>query len=101
MTRPPRSSPLTATLCPYPPLFPSRPVDASRRAEADAALARVATLLDVTGAEGFRPWLYLARAHWSDSAAAAARDVAIARDEFAAMGAFAHAARLADTAMSA
>src|SRR3546814_7152989 len=50
---------------------------------------------------GFRPWLYLARAHWSDSAAAAARDVAIARDEFAAMGAFAHAARLADTAMSA
>src|SRR3546814_10293441 len=30
------------------------PVDASRRAEADAALARVATLLDFTGAEGFR-----------------------------------------------
>src|SRR3546814_3398461 len=31
------------------------PVDVSRRAEADAALARVATLLDFTGAEGFRP----------------------------------------------
>src|SRR3546814_12477789 len=77
------------------------PVDASRRAEADAALARVATLLDFTGAEGFRPLLYLARAHGSDSAAAPARDGALARVECAALCAFAHTPQVAATYRSA
>lgn len=70
------------------------PAEASRRAEAEAALVRVADLLDFTGAEGFRPWLHLARAHWSQSQATAARDLATAQQAFRAMGAAAHAEKL-------
>ena len=45
------------------------PATPARRARAAAGLARAAELVDSSGAEGFRPALWLAREHWSTSAA--------------------------------
>lgn len=75
------------------------PAVAPRRAEAESALTRVEALLDFTGAEGFRPWLHLARAHWDESAVATERYMALAREAFRAMNAPAYADKL-DAAMT-
>ncbi|WP_028081483.1 adenylate/guanylate cyclase domain-containing protein [Solimonas soli] len=71
--------------------LPARP---ARGAAAAAAMARVEELLALTGAEGFRPWLLLARAQWSGDGEIALRGHAQAREAFTAIGAHAYAAKL-------
>ena len=67
-------------------------------ARADEGLARMQELMEFTGAEGFRPWWWLARAAQAPEAAQAeqCRDRAI--EEFRRIGASAHAQRLVATA---
>lgn len=70
------------------------PATDARRTASAAAIDRVQSLLDFTGADGFRPWLLLARAHWSTAPDVAAALVAQARAAFVAVGAPAYAAKL-------
>jgi class 3 adenylate cyclase/tetratricopeptide (TPR) repeat protein len=71
------------------------PVTAARRAKAEHGLARMQALIEHAHAEGFRPWLWLARAHWSTDAADAARCRREALAAFRAIGAEGHVRRLA------
>ncbi|MFC4251292.1 adenylate/guanylate cyclase domain-containing protein [Sinimarinibacterium flocculans] len=71
------------------------PTTAERRSEAVEGLQRVEALIDFCGAEGFRPWWHLARAHWATDAAVARSECRHARSAFLAIGAQVHAARLA------
>ena len=52
-------------------------------------------LIDTSGAEGFRPGLWLARAHWSTQAPEAARCRREALEAFRRIGADGHTRRLA------
>lgn len=58
-------------------------------------LARMAELIDSTGAEVARPWWWLAQARWAASAAEAASHRARALECFAVVGAHGHLRRLA------
>ncbi|HET8882336.1 MAG TPA: adenylate/guanylate cyclase domain-containing protein, partial [Solimonas sp.] len=71
------------------------PVQPGRHDEAARAIVRVDELLAFTGAEGFRPWLHLARAHWSASAGQAEAATAAAHAAFLAIGAPAYAGKAA------
>jgi len=70
------------------------PTDA-RRARAAQGLARMQELIDGSGAEGFRPALWLARAHWSGAPGEAARFRREALDASRRLGAEGHVRRLA------
>jgi len=70
------------------------PVTDARRARAREGLARMQELVDGSGAEGFRPALWLARAHWSGSAGEAARFRREALDALRRIGAEGHIRRL-------
>lgn len=70
------------------------PATPQRRHEAQFGLARFAELIDSSGAEGFRPWLHLAQAHWAEQPQHRDAGLAQARAAFAAIGATAHVARL-------
>jgi hypothetical protein len=70
------------------------PATAARRARAGEGLARMQELIETSGAEGFRPALWLARAHWSTSAEEAARCRREALESFRRIGAHGHVARL-------
>ena len=74
------------------------PATAARRARAEEGLRRMQDLIDHSGAEGFRPWLWLARAHWSGAPAEARRFRGEALDAFRRIGAEGHARRLAQSA---
>ena len=71
------------------------PATPARRARAHEGLQRMQDLIDHSGAEGFRPWLWLARAHWSGSVAEARRFRGEALDAFRRIGAEGHTRRLA------
>jgi class 3 adenylate cyclase/tetratricopeptide (TPR) repeat protein len=70
------------------------PATAARRARATEGLARMAQLVDSSGAEGFRPALWLAREHWSTDPAEAARCRDEALAAFRCIGAHGHVRRL-------
>ncbi|NGY06094.1 adenylate/guanylate cyclase domain-containing protein [Solimonas terrae] len=76
-----------------------QPVRAARRGEAREAIARVDELMAFTGAEGFRPWLHLARAHWSEHQEEVEAFTALARQAFVTIGAPAYAGKLQAEAM--
>jgi hypothetical protein len=69
------------------------PPTAARRAKAEKALARIGELIETSGAEGFRPGYWLARAHWADNAADRARARAEALAAFERIGADGHVER--------
>jgi adenylate cyclase len=71
------------------------PPTPARRGRADEGLKRMQDLIDHSGAESFRPWLWLARAHWSGAPAEAARFRREALDAFRRIGADGHVRRLA------
>lgn len=71
------------------------PATAARRARAAEGLARMQELIDGSGAEGFRPALWLARAHWSGAPGEAARCRREAVDACRRIGAEGHVRRLA------
>jgi len=71
------------------------PATDARRARATQGLARMQELMDTSGAEGFRPALWLARAHWSATPAEAARFRREALDAYRRIGAEGHVRRLA------
>jgi hypothetical protein len=56
-------------------------------------MATMQELIDETGAEGYRPWLLLARAHWAESPAESQRWRAEALMAFERIGADGHVAR--------
>jgi class 3 adenylate cyclase/tetratricopeptide (TPR) repeat protein len=70
------------------------PATPARREEARTGLARFVELIENSGAEGFRPWWWLAQAHWTAQAPQQAALRARARAAFAAIGAQAHVQRL-------
>jgi adenylate cyclase len=71
------------------------PASDARRERAAGGLARMQELLDSSGAEGFRPSLWLARAHWSGATGDAARFRREALDACRRIGADGHVRRLA------
>jgi class 3 adenylate cyclase/tetratricopeptide (TPR) repeat protein len=71
------------------------PATPARRARAAQGLERMQELIDGSGAEGFRPALWLARAHWSGAPGAAARFRREALDACRRIGADGHVRRLA------
>ena len=71
------------------------PASEARAARAARGLARMQELIDTSGAEGFRPALWLARAHWGTAPAEVARCRREALDAFRRIGAEGHARRLA------
>jgi class 3 adenylate cyclase/tetratricopeptide (TPR) repeat protein len=71
------------------------PATDARRARATQGLARMQELIDHSHAEGFRPALWLARAHWSAAPGEAARFRREAVDAFRRIGADGHVKRLA------
>jgi adenylate cyclase len=71
------------------------PATDARRARAAQGLARMQELIDGSGAEGFRPALWLARAHWAGAPGEAARCRREAVDAFRRLGAEGHVRRLA------
>jgi class 3 adenylate cyclase/tetratricopeptide (TPR) repeat protein len=71
------------------------PAGDARRARASEGLARMQELLDSSGAESFRPALWLARAHWSHAPGEAARFRREALDAYRRIGADGHVRRLA------
>lgn len=71
------------------------PATDARRARAAQGLARMQELIDASGAEGFRPSLWLARAHWSSAPGDAARCRREAVDACRRIGAEGHVRRLA------
>jgi len=70
------------------------PAVPARRARAAQGLARMQELIDSSGAEGFRPWLWTAREHWSADPAEAARCRREAIAAFERIGAAGHVRRL-------
>jgi adenylate cyclase len=64
-------------------------------AEVESGLARMAELIEISGARGFAPWLLLARARWAPDASARAALTLQAEQAFAAMDAGPHAQALA------
>jgi len=74
------------------------PASVARRARAEQGLARMQELIDASGAEGFRPALWLARAQWSTDAAEAARCRREALEAFRRIGAEGHLRRAAGSA---
>ena len=70
------------------------PATAARRARAGEGLARMQELIDGSGAEGFRPTLWLARAHWSGAPEEAARCRREALEAYRRNGADGHVRRL-------
>ncbi|MEQ1440304.1 adenylate/guanylate cyclase domain-containing protein [Fontimonas sp. SYSU GA230001] len=72
------------------------PAVAQRREEAQAGIRRVGHLIEFTGAEGFRPWVHAARAHWASDPHARALALADAQAGFAAIGAQAYAQAMAE-----
>ncbi|MGH8441809.1 MAG: adenylate/guanylate cyclase domain-containing protein [Nevskiaceae bacterium] len=71
------------------------PATAARRQRATLGLARMQELADACGAEGFRPPLWLARAHWSASKDETARCRREALEAYRRIGAKGHVRRLA------
>lgn len=71
------------------------PVTVVRQAQALDGMRRVAELIEVTGAEGLRPWLHLAEAHWSSDCEQRAAALGSAQAAFEAIGARARARQLA------
>ncbi len=72
------------------------PATDARRARATDGLRRLQELIDASGAEGFRPALWLARAHWSGAPPGeAARCRREAIDAYRRIGAHGHVRRLA------
>jgi adenylate cyclase len=71
------------------------PATAARRERAAVGLARMQELLDACGAEGLRPALWLARAHWSAAPGEAARFRREALEACRRIGADGHVRRLA------
>ncbi|MFA5939452.1 MAG: adenylate/guanylate cyclase domain-containing protein [Sinimarinibacterium sp.] len=72
------------------------PAQAERREEAQAGIRRVASLIEFTGAEGFRPWLHVARAHWAADPRTRAASQREALAGFEAIGAHGYARRMAE-----
>jgi class 3 adenylate cyclase/tetratricopeptide (TPR) repeat protein len=74
--------------------FLALPTDGPWRVRAQEGLARMPQLIDESGAEGFRPWVWLAHAHWAtdDAQVRACRAKALA--EFERLGATGHVARM-------
>jgi adenylate cyclase len=70
------------------------PVTSARRARAAEGLARMQELIDASGAEGYRPWLCLAREKYAETAAEKQRCREAALHAFGALGATDHIARL-------
>jgi adenylate cyclase len=70
------------------------PVVESRRARAEHGLARLQEDIDSAGAEGLRPWLSLARAHWARDAKEVLKWRRQALAEFERIGANGHVERL-------
>lgn len=71
------------------------PPTPARRARAEQGLARMRELIDRSGAEGFRPALWLAHAHWSATPAEVAGHRREALDACRRIGAEGHVRRLA------
>jgi hypothetical protein len=71
------------------------PATVARRERATRGLKRLQELIDASGAEGFRPALWLARAHWSAAPGEAARCRREALDAYRRIGAHGHVRRLA------
>jgi tetratricopeptide (TPR) repeat protein len=74
------------------------PVTDARRARARQGLARMQELIDGSGAEGFRPGLWLARERWSTDPQDAARCRREALEAFRRIGAMGHVKRYAPIA---
>ena len=70
------------------------PVSEARRERAARGLARMQELVDSCGAEGLRPAVWLARAHWSSAKGEAARFRREAIDAYRRIGAEGHVRRL-------
>ncbi len=66
-----------------------------RRQQASETMQRMQWLVDDTGAEGFRPWLELARGHWTADLAERAAAHLHAQQAFEGIGARAYARRIA------
>ena len=78
----------------------SLPVHPDRQTRAAEGLARMAELIAATGAEGYRPWLVQARAHWAGDTAAATALWQEAREAFQTIGAWGHVRRLEATRLT-
>jgi class 3 adenylate cyclase/tetratricopeptide (TPR) repeat protein len=74
------------------------PAAEARRAKAREGLARMEELIDASRAEGWRPALWLARAHWATDAQEAARCRREALEAFRRVGAHGHLRRHAPIA---
>ncbi|MDP9139368.1 MAG: hypothetical protein M3O62_01065, partial [Pseudomonadota bacterium] len=72
------------------------PVSPARRAEAQAGLAQMEALIDLTGAEGYRPWLHVAHAHWAEHAHAREKAGRLAAASLNEIGADGYAKSLAE-----
>lgn len=72
------------------------PVSDARRAEAQEGLARMQALIDFTGAEGYRPWLYWAQRHWAPDPRTRAEATRRAEDCFRSVGADGYVKLLAE-----
>ena len=70
------------------------PTQGHWRERAQEGLVRMPLLIEESGAEGFRPWLSLARAHWAVDAQQQAVHRAQALSEFERLGAHGHVARM-------
>ena len=70
------------------------PVSAARRARAAEGLARMQGLIDDSGAEGYRPWLCMAREKYAETPAEKKRCREAALQAFEKIGAADHVARL-------
>lgn len=73
----------------------SLPVTAVTDEQVHAGLSRLDSLVAASGADGFKPWLAELRARWSDDPEERERQLARARELYAAIGAPRHAQRLA------
>lgn len=72
------------------------PAQPQRREEAQSGIRRVASLIEFTGAEGFRPWLHVARAHWASDPRTRSAAQREAQAGFEAIGAQGYARQLAE-----
>ena len=70
------------------------PTQGPWRTRAQEGLVRMPLLIDESGAEGFRPWLSLARAHWAENMQQQAVHRAQALAEFERLGSHGHVARM-------
>ncbi len=72
------------------------PATAARRAEAQVGLAQMEALIALTGAEGYRPWLHMAHAHWAQRPQDREQAEQRALQSFKEIGADAYARSLAE-----